>query len=147
MKKVFVLLIPILILKSLLLHAQGKKVEGFEAVELPCFAVKDTIEFHLPISYRKEKTRWYGEGFIETYKFDSGAELHIICGFSFRPREIPVESLRSGKRRKGVLKKKEYFWREEYSFGFMAGYAEVKEDEKALFDSIINEIIAQVKKE
>ena len=150
MKKTLLLLSMSFVLMPLLSYGQDRKEEGVEAVELPCFAVNDTIEFHLPRNFKKGKTTWYGEGFAQAYTSESGAQLVVICGFKY---SIPALS---GKqyivtsqtdRREGKMKKTDLLWREEDVFGFIIYYTNVRESEKELFDNIIDEIVAQIKKE
>ncbi|MBF9255692.1 hypothetical protein I2I11_20510 [Pontibacter sp. 172403-2] len=126
-------------------------MEGIEAVELPCFAVKDTIDFHLPKSFNNGKTTWYREGFTQAYTSESGSQLVIICDFK---HDVPalsgkqyIVTSQSDRRREGKMNKTDFLWREEDAFGFIVYYSNVTENEKELFDSIIDEIIVQVKKE
>lgn len=151
MKQALLLLSIVLMLIPLLPHAQDRKLIEFETVELPCFTLNDTIKFHLPRSFKKEKISWYGEGFLQAYTSESGSQLVIICGGQhaipvLQGKQYRVTS-QAGRKREGTKRRTSYLWREEGFLGFTIFYEDVRKDEKALFDSIMDEILAQAKKE
>lgn len=151
MKKALLLLSMSFVLMPVLSYGQDRKEESVEAVELPCFAVKDTIEFHLPKSFKKGKATWYGEGFAQVYTSESGSQLVMICGGNHSVPALQgkqyIVTSQTGRKREGKIRKTDDLWREEGFLGFIVYYTNVRENEKELFDSIIDEIKAQVKKE
>ncbi|MCJ8166496.1 hypothetical protein MKJ04_16750 [Pontibacter sp. E15-1] len=151
MKKALLLFSMVLVLTPVLSYGQNRQVEGVEAVKLPCFAANNTIEFHLSSGLKKGKTYWFGEGFAQAYTSETGAQLVVICSSKYRTPALQgkhyVVTSQDGKKREGKIRKTDYLWREEDFFGFIVYYTKVNEYEKELFDSLIDQIVALIKKE
>ncbi|MFC6999043.1 hypothetical protein [Rufibacter roseus] len=150
MKKALLAFLLVLMLLPTLSYAQAIKEERSYKIELPCLYIKDTLRFNLPKGFKKKNVFWYGEGFIQSYNLESGAELRIICGGlhaipALTGKQYIVTSI-NGKKKRGTIRKSNLFWREEDFLGIIVLYINASEEDKNVLDKIVDGISAQVEK-